>query len=99
MPVTLQQLLLKCQHIFFVLKGLPPSRNCDLRIELIPNAQPVKVKPYRYPHGQKFEIELQVKNIMAEGLIKHSMSPFSSPVLLVKKKERGHGIFAHIIGL
>jgi hypothetical protein len=67
--------------------GLPPSRPCNHKIPLISGAQPVFIRPYRYPPSLKDEIETQVKDMLAQGLIRPSSSPFSSPVLLVKKKD------------
>lgn len=66
---------------------LPPNRDSDHHVELIPGAQPVNVNPYRYPHFQKNEIERLTAEMLQQGLIRPSTSPFSSPVLLVRKKD------------
>lgn len=50
--------LLAQYFVFFQVHAqLPPSRSQDHRIELFPNTTPVSVRPYRYPHFQKEEIE------------------------------------------
>jgi hypothetical protein len=66
---------------------LPPSREYDHHIPLIPGVKPVNVKPYRYSPTQKDEIERQIKEMLANGIFRPSTSPFASPVLLVKKKD------------
>ena len=53
----------------------------------MPNAVPVNSKPYRYSPLHKDEIERQVKELLAAGLITPSTSPYASPVLLVQKKD------------
>jgi len=86
-PPQILQLLDKFQHLFDTSPTLPPSRNTNHQIHLLPNSAPVNVRPYRYPYHQKFEIEKQVSDLLSSGLIQPSRSPFSSPVLLVKKKD------------
>jgi hypothetical protein len=66
---------------------LPPSREYDHHIPLIPGVKPVNVKPYRYSPTQKDEIERQIKEMLANGIFRPSTSPFASPLLLVKKKD------------
>ena len=79
-------LLQNYQDVFQLPHGLPPPRVHDHAIHLLPNTAPIKVKPYKYPHCQKDEIEKLVSDMLAEGVIQPSTSPFSSPILLVKKK-------------
>lgn len=67
--------------------GQPPSGSFNRRIPLIPNSVPVKVRPYKYAHCHKSEIEHMVTQTLSKGIIELSNSPFSSPFLLVKKKD------------
>ncbi|XP_039820334.1 uncharacterized protein LOC120682466 [Panicum virgatum] len=67
--------------------SLPPQRPCDHRIHLLPDSQPAKVRPYRYPQMQKDELESQCATMLQQGIIRPSTSPFSAPVLLVKKHD------------
>jgi hypothetical protein len=50
-------------------------------------AQPVAVRPYRYPKAHKDELERQCAAIIEQGIIHRSDSPVSSSVLLVKKPD------------
>ncbi|XP_058766993.1 uncharacterized protein LOC131640630 [Vicia villosa] len=81
------QLLTKFQNIFQQPKGLPPQRTHDHHINLLPNTSPINVKPYRYPHSKKDAMTTLIQQMLEEGTIVPSTSPFSSPVLLVKKKD------------
>jgi tRNA A37 N6-isopentenylltransferase MiaA len=53
----------------------------------VDGATPVNIRAYRYPPTLKDEIERQVNTMLEQGLIQPSKSPFSSPVLLVHKKD------------
>lgn len=75
------------KDVFAEPHALPPFRDIDHKIHLVSHSQPVNVKPYRYPHSQKNEIEKLVTDMLHSGVIRPSQSPFSSPVLLVKKKD------------
>ena len=59
----------------------------DHEIPLKPGTKPFKLKPYRYPHCHKEEIEKQVTEMLQKGIVKCNNSLFASLVLLVKKKE------------
>jgi hypothetical protein len=71
--------------IFATPSGLPPQRRHDHRIHLLPGTAPVAVRPYRYPQLLKDEVERQCADMLAQGTIRPSSSPFSALVLLVKK--------------
>ena len=47
----------------------------------------MNIRPYGYPPALRDEIEKQVVDMLHQGLIQPNTSLFSSPVLLVKKKD------------
>nr|XP_016495663.1 PREDICTED: uncharacterized protein LOC107814725 isoform X3 [Nicotiana tabacum] len=59
--LDLQQLLEEFGTLFEEPKGLPPSRSHDHAIQLKTGTSPPNIRPYRYPHYQKNEIEIQGK--------------------------------------
>jgi len=73
--------------VFGTPTSLPPPRFHDHYIPFVEGSQLVKVKPYRYPHSQKEEIEKLVNGMLEEGIIHPSKNPFSFPIILVKKKD------------
>jgi hypothetical protein len=83
----IKSLIQEFDNLFREPSALPPSRQYDHAITLLPNAPPVNSRPYRYSPEQKNEIERQMSNILNAGTIIPSLSPFASPVLLVKKKD------------
>lgn len=85
--LEIQDVLHRFQLVFNPIEGLPPLRCHDHAIELKSREGPINVRPYRYPEFQKDEIERLVEEMLTAGIIQPSTSPFSSPVLLVKKKD------------
>jgi hypothetical protein len=86
-PHIVAMVLDNYQSVFEEPKDLPPHRKYDHTIPLLPGASPVNLRPCRYIPMQKNEIEKQVKEMLAQGVIQASASPFASPALLVGKKE------------
>jgi hypothetical protein len=86
-PAMIQTLVDEYDHLFATPTDLPPAREADHQINLIPGAQPVLVRPYHYSSIQKNEIETQLKEMLQNGVVCHSSSSFASPILLVHKKD------------
>lgn len=82
----LESILQEYAKLFEEAKELPPPRRCDHAIVIKEGAQIPNIRPYRYPHHQKEAIEGFVRDMLAAGLIRPNVSPYASPLLLVKKK-------------
>jgi hypothetical protein len=87
LPAEIQELLDQFASVFAAPSGLPPQRCYDHHIPLVPGAPPMSAQPSRVAPELKDEIERQIKELLAQGVIVHSNSAFGSPVLLVKKEE------------
>ncbi|XP_022158212.1 uncharacterized protein LOC111024748 [Momordica charantia] len=62
------------------LPGLPPSREVDFCMELLPGTAPISKAPYRMAPAQ-------LEELLDKGFIRPSVSPWGAPVLFVKKKD------------
>ncbi|GKB58034.1 putative reverse transcriptase domain-containing protein [Tanacetum coccineum] len=69
------------------LPGLPPTRQVEFQIYLIPGAAPVARAPYRLAPSKMKELSKQLKELSDKGFIRPSSSPWGAPVLFVKKKD------------
>lgn len=87
LPPEVRQILDNFSEVFESPKGLPPRREYDHSIRLMPRATPVAKRPYRIPPHLKDELEKQITEMLESGVIRPSNSPFSSPVIMVKKKD------------
>ncbi|XP_062085564.1 uncharacterized protein LOC133791660 [Humulus lupulus] len=79
--------LQKHEEVFNMPAGLPPTREREHAITLKEGVGPISFRPYRYAQVQKDEIERLMEEMLQSGIVQPSTSPFSSPVLLVKKKD------------
>ena len=69
------------------LPGLPPLREVDFPIDLVPGAAPISRTPYRMAATELAELKRQLADLLAKGFIQPSASPWGAPVLFVKKKD------------
>ncbi|GKA09675.1 hypothetical protein Tco_0689006 [Tanacetum coccineum] len=69
------------------LPGLPPPRQVEFRIDLIPGAAPVTRAPYRLAPSEMKELSKQLQELLEKGFIRPSSSPWGAPVLFVKKND------------
>jgi hypothetical protein len=72
--------------IFYEPEKLPPARDCDHQIDLLPGTKPVNKRAYRLPAYQKDALEKIIDQLIKSEVIRISLSPFSSPEILVRKK-------------
>nr|KYP36401.1 Transposon Ty3-G Gag-Pol polyprotein [Cajanus cajan] len=69
--------------------GLPPVRELEFSIDLVPSAGPVSVAPYRMAPAELVELKGQLEDLLEKRLVRPSVSPWGAPVLLVRKKDGG----------
>ena len=69
------------------LPGMPPDRDIEFSIELIPGTAPIAKRQYRMAPVEQAEIKKNIDELLAKGYIVPSSSPWASPVLFVEKKD------------
>ncbi|GJY42821.1 putative reverse transcriptase domain-containing protein [Tanacetum coccineum] len=69
------------------LPGLPPTRQVEFQIDLIPGVALVARAPYRLTPSEMKELSEQLKELSDKGFIRPNSSPWGAPVLFVKKKD------------
>jgi hypothetical protein len=68
-------------------EDLPPRRQVDHAIEVVPGVAPPTKAPYRMSHEELKELKVQLEELLTKGYIKPSKSPYGAPVLFVHKKD------------
>ena len=69
------------------LPGLPPERDIDFPIDLVPGTASISLPPYRMTPAELKELKTQLQELVDRGFIRPSISPWGAPVLFVKKKD------------
>ena len=67
--------------------GLPPEREVELTIDLIPRTEPIYIPPYRMDPTELRKLKAQLEELLTKGFIRPSIPPWGAPVLFVKKKD------------
>jgi len=70
------------------LPGLPPDREVEFAIELIPGTTPISRRPYRMPPNKLAELKTQLKELLDKSFIWPSSSEWGCSALFVKKKDQ-----------
>lgn len=69
------------------LPGVPPGRELEFAIDLVPGTAPIYKKYYRTPSSELVELKKQLEELQNKGYIHPSISPWGSLVLFIKKKD------------
>jgi hypothetical protein len=75
------------EDVFKEVPGLPPKRDIEFSINLMPGAALVSKTPYIMSTPKLKELQMQLEEILKKGHIHTSVSPWGAPVLFVKKKD------------
>ncbi|XP_070028578.1 uncharacterized protein [Nicotiana sylvestris] len=69
------------------LPGIPPDREIDFGIDLLPGTKPISIPPYRMAPVELKELKVQLKDLLDKGFIRPNVSPWGALVLFVRKKD------------
>jgi len=78
------------------LSGLPPDREVEFAIELIPGTAPISRRPYQMPPNELTELKNQLKELLDKGFIRPK---FVGMGLSGIDCEKEGSIVAHVRGL
>jgi hypothetical protein len=69
------------------LPGMPPDRDIEFSIELLPGTVPISKTPYRMEVKDLVELKKQIEELLAKGFIRPCSSPWGALVVFVSKKD------------
>ena len=69
------------------LPSMPPERDIEFIIELLPRTAPIAKRPYRMGVNELAELKKQIRELLDKGYVQPSSSPWGAPILFVEKKD------------
>jgi hypothetical protein len=75
------------------LPGMPPDREVEFVIDLLPRTAPISKQPYRMSVEELKELKKQLTELQEAGYIRPSSSPWGALILFVKKKDGSQRMF------
>ena len=69
------------------LPRMPPHREIEFAIDLVPGMAPISIAPYRMALAELKELKMQLQELVDKEFIRPSVSPWGAPVLFVKKND------------
>ncbi|XP_071923213.1 uncharacterized protein [Coffea arabica] len=69
------------------LGSLPPEREIEFKVDLVPGTTPISKIPYRMAPAELKELKVQLQDLLEQGFIHESESPWRALVLFIKKKD------------
>ncbi|KAH0781380.1 hypothetical protein KY290_000978 [Solanum tuberosum] len=68
------------------LHGIPPKREIDFGIDLLPDTQPISIPPYRMALTELKELKEQLKDLLDKVFIRSSISPWGASAKFIWSK-------------
>ena len=75
------------EDVFDEVKGLPPHREIEFRIDLVEGARPVVMPLRRMAPREQQELKVQVDDLLRKGFIRRSVSEWGAPVVFATKAD------------
>ena len=90
-PVSDIPLVREFPEVFEEVSGLPPEKEVEFSIDLVPGTGPISIAPYRMSPVELSELKKQLEELLEKQFVMPSVSPWGAPMLLVKKKDGING--------
>ncbi|XP_076890289.1 uncharacterized protein LOC143541324 [Bidens hawaiensis] len=68
------------------LLGIPPNREVEFKIDLVPGTSPIAKSPSRLAPTEMKELKKKLDELLEKGFIRPSSSPWGATILFVKRR-------------